>query len=252
MFVNKGFTMINLIPGKIGRLISIERNTSPLFLDESGSQSFEFSSDSRRETVKNIFEKIAKNGLDSHLPKEWGKSDQQNKFRPAFYNAISRAINVDKNEIKRRIKEYVDENSMIVLDIAREISKTTGSNIENIESRSLLELISKSSESISEALISFILNEEPKIRHRKFANFVLAEVVSKIFNINISIRDFNIYFNNVIGGAFIETWRIEAKTHKNDAPTLNFLCATAHLTSGAVLNDPSIVDIPPQELLEGS
>lgn len=225
--------------------IKTTKRQQQLFKDEKIDDKAEVKEDQRK-VIRETFGAMAKELAHSKLKPGWGRQLNARKLRPSFYGALSHATGLSNKEIKAKIKQYVTENPDEVLNIAREIANQTGENLSLFTKDEILELVKNSSISS----FSLILHGQPKMKAQYLANFILTQIAAQLFNVNITLRDISITYDQMFeSGTVAEGWRVEAIV-SDKAKSINLMEGFAFIIRGLLANHATeFYLIPPQELL---
>jgi hypothetical protein len=218
-------------------------DTNQLFKNEKKGNLKDFSKDKQKAIIKDCFDKTAEALTGSTIRPGWKRSKVK-ELRPSFYSSIAHTAGISQDKVIQNVEKFVKENPETVLNMAREVAKKTGLNLSNINTEELINAI----KSPSLNFVSYLTNE-PKIKTKHLANFILAQIASELFQINITIRDVSLFYDNMMGGNITEEWKLEAKVGENK-PTLNLIQGFACLNEGFLMDHKStFYHIDPQEIL---
>lgn len=232
---------MNIEPGAFHAAINVRYNKEPSFKDEKTELA---PSAVNIKIIKAALESVAKSTSNATMKEGWGETHKTRQLREPYYTAIANTTNLSVDEVKNKIRTYVETHPDEVLNIARDIAKITGANLDNTTREEFLKIVAEPSRSI----LSFMQNQQPSLLNRHLANFVLAKIASDLFHVNIVLRDVVISYESTFGGHVTENWRLESLTSK-DAPAIHLIQGLAIMNQGFFDNQKTkFYHIEPQEI----
>jgi hypothetical protein len=169
------------------------------------------------------------------------RKEEENKIKATLFYHVANAIGSNEDSVRETLKTYVSQNKGKALDMARKISQQTGMSIGEISAEDFASLITcKDPSNHRVKLIKRLFGDQQGLRHLHLANYTLAEIISEVFKINVTLRDYYFNIDRMFTSAFAtEQVCIESKSSDNKIE-IELVQGWAMAHNGIFAKDPDL------------